>query len=61
MPSTHMDLAEPKPLAKKLAREIDAFAVPDIPEGVSQFEAARVPAKTAAKAPAKPTVAEGVK
>jgi hypothetical protein len=56
--STHMDLEEARRLAKKLAREIDAFTMPDTPEGVSQFEAA--PAKTAAK-PAKPKVADGVK
>jgi hypothetical protein len=48
-------------VAKKLARKIDAFTMPDTPEGVSQFEDS--PAR--AKAPAQPStnakVAEWVK
>jgi hypothetical protein len=43
--STHMDLESAKRLARKLAREIDAFTMPDTPEGVSQFEDAATRAK----------------
>jgi hypothetical protein len=59
------DLEDAKRVAKKLAREIDAFTMPDTPEGISQFEDARAPAKTRAKVPAQPSakakVAERVK
>jgi hypothetical protein len=57
--STYMDLEDAKRVAKKLAREIDAFTMPDTPEGVSQFEEAR----PRANAPGQPSakVAERVK